>query len=224
MAKRPNPIKEAGLELSLNTPIGVGQYLYLEQPDFEFNSSGDYKVKLFLDPGKDEVKDMMYTMDELMKKALVYFTDLAETPKQKKAVRPSDNTPYYTETDDQDEATGRIYLNIKRVAGGTTKEGETWKRQIPIFDAEGARVTVPLNAGNGTTMRVNMTLRAYFNVQSGVGISLWLTAVQIIDLKKYSPGISTAQDAGFGKVEGGFKAESFENAEEDGSDEDAGQY
>ena len=45
MAKKVDPIKEAGLEVKLNTPIGVGQYLYLEQPDFEYNSAGDWKVK-----------------------------------------------------------------------------------------------------------------------------------------------------------------------------------
>lgn len=234
MAKKLDPIKEAGLEVKLNTPIGVGQYLYLEQPDFEYNSAGDWKVKLFLDPTKDEVKTMMAEMDELLEKAMVYFTDKAETPKKKKLVRPSDNTPYYFETDDDDEPTGRIFLNPKSIASGTTSEGETWKRQMPIFDAAGVRVTEKLNAGSGTTMRVSLLLRAYFNVQSGVGVSLRLTAVQIIDLKQFGGGVRTAEDAGFGKVEGGFSADSFESPTEPDApteasveaneDEDAGQY
>ncbi len=232
MAKKADPIKEAGLEVKLNTPIGVGQYLYLEQPDFEYNKAGDWKVKLFLDPTKDEVKTMMLTMDELLEKALEYFTDKAETPKKKKLVRPSDNTPYYFETDDEDEPTGRIYINPKSIASGTTSEGETWKRQMPIFDAQGVRVTEKLNAGSGTTMSVALLLRAYFNVQSGVGVSLRLTAVQIVDLKTFGGGVRTAEDAGFGKVEGGFSADTFESPKEEATDEavevteddDAAQY
>ena len=189
--------------------------MYLEQPDFEYNSAGDWKVKLFLDPTQDEVKVMMATMDQLLEKALVYFVTRAETPKKKKLVRPSDNTPYYFETDDEDEPTGRIYINPKSIASGTTSEGETWKRKMPIFDAQGVRVTEKLNAGSGTTMRVSLLLRAYFNVQSGVGVSLRLTAVQIVDLKTFGGGVQTAEDAGFGKIEGGFNADTFEAPKEE---------
>jgi hypothetical protein len=224
MAKKVDPIKEAGLEVKLNTPIGVGQYLYLEQPDFEYNSAGDWKVKLFLDPTKDDVKEMMATMDKLLEEAVEYFTDKAETPKKKKLVRPSDNTPYYFETDDEDEPTGRIYINPKSIASGTTKEGKEWKRQMPIFDAQGVRVTEKLNAGSGTTLRASLLLRAYYNAQSGVGVSLRLTAIQVIDLKQFGAGIQTAEDAGFGAVDGGFSADKFESPTtnvEEGTDEEA---
>lgn len=231
MAKKVDPIKEAGLEVKLNTPIGVGQYLYLEQPDFEYNSAGDWKVKLFLDPTLPEVKTMMATMDALLEEAVVYFTEQAETPKKKKLVRPSDNTPYYFETDDDDEPTGRIYINPKSIASGTTKEGKQWKRQMPIFDAQGVRVTERLNAGSGTTLRASLLLRAYYNAQSGVGVSLRLTAIQVIDLKQFGAGIQTADDAGFSKVDGGFSADSFESpveapasSDEDDTEDGDGDY
>ena len=211
MAKKVDPIKEAGLEVKLNTPVGIGQYAYLETPDFEYNSAGDWKVKIFMDPTADDVQEMMGTMDELLEKALEYFTDAAKTVKDKKKVRASENTPYYNETDDEDEPTGRIYINPKSIASGKTKEGEEWKRKMPIFDAQGVRVTERLNIGSGTKLRASLLLRAYYNVQSGVGISLRLTAVQVIDLKQFGGGIQTAQDAGFGTVEGGFSADTFES-------------
>ncbi len=214
MAKKVDPIKEAGLEVKLNTPVGIGQYAYLEQPDFEYNSAGDWKVKVFYDPSEDDVQKMCVVMDELLEKAMVYFTDQAKTTKDKKKIRPSENTPYYNETDDEDEPTGRIYINPKSIASGTTAEGEDWKRHMPIFDAQGAKVTEKLNIGSGTKMKVALLLRAYYNKQSGVGVSLRLIAVQIIDLKQFGGGIQTAEDAGFDKVEGGFSAETFENPTE----------
>ncbi len=234
MAKKVDPIKEAGLEVKLNTPVGIGQYAYLETPDFEYNSAGDWKVKLFLNPADDGVAEMMAVMDNLMNEALEYFTDKAKTVKDKKKVRASENTPYYNETNDEDEPTGRIYINPKSLASGKTQEGEEWKRFIPIFDAQGVRVQEKLNIGNGTKMRLSLNLRAYFNVQSGVGISLRLTAVQIIDLKKFGGGIQTAEDAGFDKVEGGYTADTFEDEgksldalpgeDKEATEEDASQY
>jgi len=224
MAKRVDPIKDAGLEVKLNTPVGIGQYAYLETPDFEYNSAGDWKVKMFFDPADEEVTVMTDIMDSLMESAMEYFTEQATTVKAKKAIRPSENTPYYTETDDEDEPTGRIYINPKSIASGTTKEGEDWKREMPIFNGAGERVETKLNIGNGTKMCANITLRAYYNKQSGVGISLRLGAVQIVDLVPFSGGINTAEDAGFGAVEGGFdggKAEKFADAPEN---DDDGQY
>lgn len=209
MAKKVDPIKAAGLEVKLNTPVGIGQYAYLETPDFEYNSDGDWKVKIFFDPADEKVQAMTSTMDDLLAKALEYFTKEATTVKAKKAIRLSENTPYYSETDDEDEPTGRIYINPKCIASGTTKEGEPWKRGMPIFDAQGQKVETKLNIGNGTKMAANLTLRAYYNKQSGVGISLRLGAVQIIDLKEYTGGITDAESAGFGKVEGGFAADTF---------------
>lgn len=211
MAKKVDPIKEAGLEIKLNTPVGIGQYAYLETPDFEYNDAGDWKVKLFMDPTNDDVKTMMATMDDLMEKAMPYFLSLAKTTKAKKAVIPSENTPYYFETDDEDEPTGRIFINPKSLASGKTKEDETWKRKMPIFDAQGIRITEKLNIGSGTKMRVSLNLRAYFNAKLGVGISVRLVAVQIIDLKQFGGGVQTAEDAGFGVVEGGFSADTFES-------------
>ncbi len=221
MAKKVDPIKEAGLEIKLNTPVGIGQYPYLETPDFDYNSAGDWKVKVFYDPSEDDVQKMCLVMDDLLEKAMVYFTDQAKTAKDKKKVRPSENTPYYNETDDEDEPTGRIYINPKSIASGTTAEGEDWKRHMPIFDPQGVMVTEKLNIGSGTKMRVSLELRAYYNKQSGVGLSLRLKAVQIIDLKQFSGGIQTAEDAGFDKIEGSFNAETFESLT--GSETDAGE-
>lgn len=231
MAKKVDPIKEAGLEVKLNTPVGIGQYAYLEVPDFEYNSAGDWKVKLFFDPADDDVTVMTDIMDSLMEKAMEYFTAQAKTAKDKKKVRPSENTPYYNETDDEDEPTGRIYINPKSIASGTTAEGEDWKREMPIFDAQGQKIEEKLNIGNGTKMCANLTLRAYYNKQSGVGISLRLGAIQIVDLKAFTGGINTAEDAGFGKVEGGYTADTFvtpkadvDTPAKDDEEEGDGQY
>lgn len=223
MAKKVDPIKLAGLEVEIITPVGISMFNYLESPDFEYNKNGDYKTRLFFDPEAEGVKEMTDVMDELVEKALPYFLDQATTVKAKKAVVLSENTPYYNETDDNDEETGRIYINAKSIASGVTKEGEKWKRQVAIYDANGDRVAkdTKLNIGNGTTMALSLTLRAYFNKQSGVGISLRLEAVQIIELVEYTGG-KTAEQIGFKKVEGGFAADKFTPAVADDDDKHGG--
>lgn len=215
MAKKVDPIKAAGLVAEIITPVGISAFNYLETPDFEFNKNGDYKTRLFFDPKAEGVSAMTDVMDDLLERALPYFLDQATTVKAKKAVILSENTPYYVETDDEDKPTGRIYINAKSIASGITSEGEKWKRQVAMYDANGVRIAkgTKLNVGNGTTMSLSLTLRAYFNKQSGVGLSLRLEAVQIIDLVQYGAGNKTAEQIGFGKVEGGFSADQMPVAE-----------
>lgn len=210
MAKRVDPIREAGLLRRLNTPVGTGKYLHIESPDFEFDKNGAFKVKLFFDPNQNDVQSMMTTFDGLLEEAMEYFTSQAKNAREAKKVRPSENTPYYFEEDEDGKQTGLIYINPKMVASGTTKEGEAWTRKVPIFDAKGVRVVEKLNAGGGTTMTVALELRPYYNAQSGVGISLKLKGVQIAELKTFGGGIQTAEDAGFGEIDGGFSADTFE--------------
>lgn len=210
MAKRVDPIREAGLIRKFNTPVGIGQYLHIESPDFEFNKNGEFKVKLFFDPNEADVQAMMTTFDGLLEEAMEYFTSQAKNAREAKKVRPSENTPYYFEEDDDGEQTGRIYINPKTVASGITKEDEKWTRKIPIFDAKGVRVIEKMDAGGGTTLKVALELRPYYNAQSGVGVSLKLKGIQIAELKVFGGGIKTAEDAGFGEIEGGFSADTFE--------------
>jgi len=213
MAKRSDPIREAGLLRKLNTPVGVAQWLHIESPDFEFDKFGAFKVKLYFDPNKPTVASMMQKLDELLEEALEFFTSKAKTPRDAKKVRASDNTPYYYEEDENGEQTGRIYMNPKMISSGITDEGEEWSRKLPIFDANGVRVTGKINAGQGTELKAALELRPYYNAQNGVGISLRLQGVQIAKLKAFGGGVQTAEDAGFGKIEGGYQADAFENVE-----------
>lgn len=81
-------------------------------------------------------------------------------------------------------------------------------------------------------MKVALELRPYYNAQSGVGISLRLQGVQIAELKTFGGSIQTAEDAGFGTIDGGFSADTFEapraeagvEAEPEAEDDGSGDY
>lgn len=222
MAKRIDPIRDAGLERELITPVGLAKYIYLDSPDYEFNKNGEYKVKLFFDPSDEGVEEMTCTLDAMLDEAFEYFVDQAKTARDKKAVRLSDNTPYYSEEDEEGELTGLIYMNPKSIASGTTSEGESWTRHIPVFDSQNVRVTEKLSAGGGTTMCASLIVRAYYNKQNGVGLSLRLRAVQIVNLIKFGGGLTSGEDAGFAPVEGGFQADTFSQPRDEDESADAG--
>jgi len=204
-------MRDAGLVRKINTPVGVAKYIYLDTPDYEFNKNGDFKMKLFLDPQQIPVQNLMEELDGLLEEAVMYFSDNAKNDRERKKVRASENTPYYYEEDEDGKETGKIYMNPKSIASGMTREGQKWERHIPVFDAEGKRVTGALGAGSGTTLKVALEVRPYFNVQSGVGLSMRMIGVQIANLVRFGGGIQTAEDAGFDVIEGDFSADTFES-------------
>jgi hypothetical protein len=206
----PQELKDAGLAVDMTTPIGKALFLHIVTPDYKYKKEGLYKLRLVLDPEKPEDGAFLDELDKKMDQSLDYFLDKAKTPKEKKAVCPSANTPYYDELDEDDNPTGLVYLNVKMVASGERKDGTTWERSLPVFDSKGKPVSdvSALKAGNGTKVRVALDILPYFNSggsAKGVGLSLRMKALQIIDIVEYGSTMD-ADELGFGAVEGGFEA------------------
>ena len=81
-----------------------------------------------------------------------------------------------------------------------TRTGEELKRSIAVFDSQGNLISGE-NIGNGSTIRVSGYLMPFYVSKIINGISLKLTAVQVIDLVPYGGG-RDAQAYGFEKEEG----------------------
>lgn len=83
----------------------------------------------------------------------------------------------------------------------TLKSGETIHRTVPIFDCDNREISKSLTGiGNGSKVRVAYELAPFFMSDKNYGVSLRLSAIQIIDLVEY--GGNSAAGFGFEEAEG----------------------
>lgn len=88
------------------------------------------------------------------------------------------------------------------------KGDEIIKRTVPVFDANGKPIDV--NIGNGSVVKIAFSVIPYWKSVKSNGISLFLDAVQVLDLKEYSGG-GNADAFGFAKEEGYVGQEAAED-------------
>lgn len=184
------------------TPAGIAVYPRLNEPDTKFDPNGTYSVRLKLTD--EEAAPLIDIIDKLIDEAFEEAVEEAKTPAAKKKIKRAD-VPYKAEEDDQGEPTGYTLFNFKRKASGVTKEGKAWAYTCPVFDAKLKPVDLTkVQIGGGSTIVVSYSA-VPFNVPAlGVGASLRLEAVQLLDLKEW--GAKDASSFGFG-VSDGFEAE-----------------
>jgi hypothetical protein len=122
--------------------------------------------------------------------------------------RPGQNgKPYKQFLDEKDKPTGLLIFKFKtnqfmKEAGYGS--GESAMRELPpphVEDAQGRPWPREMLIGNGSVGRVAFTMYAWANVEGGLGVSLDLKAVRILEHVPYQ-GIDAAN--AFGDPEEGF--------------------
>lgn len=194
---------------SISTPTGTAIWPKLNEPDTRFKEEGEYQVTLRL------LKKEAAPLIEVIKQAhkARYQEELKNTGKPKLKVH---DLPV-AEVDGDDEA---IDLRFKAPASGTTREGKKWEKRIMLFDSKGK----PLGdeaprIGGGSRIRVNAEVSPWFVPALGVGVTLRLNAVQVIELHEGGMSSKAASAYGFTAEESGFTV----GGEEFPFEEDAGQ-
>lgn len=188
------------------TPIGEVLYAHiLKTEQIRDNDSNTIK-----DTGKFTIqlkfseKDKKAFMSKVNDEWLKWEAELQEKKKQMK-VEPSLGLK---EVDEQDYFKFSMNENIK------LKDGSTLHRTCPIFDSKGTPCEGKITSiGNGTRAKVAYELVPFYMNSKTYGISLRLTALQIIELKEYT---QDAASFGFGVEENGFDV----TADETDVDED----
>ena len=193
------------------SPKGIAMYPWVITADTAFVKEGVYHIQL--ECSQDDPKTT-----ELVEKLTVILDKEHETLSKEKN-KKLNKIPFFDESEDGKHLVFKFKQNkiIKR------KDGTTSEVKIPLFDAKGKPITESIKLGNGSVCRVSFTVAPYFNATNkGVGLSLRLVAVQVIDLVEYSAG--NAESYGFDEEEG-YEAK---DADEDppfeesyGSSEDA---
>lgn len=105
----------------------------------------------------------------------------------------------YQEGDGEDA--GMVIFNVKAPAGGKKKDSdEIYTRQIAVFDAKRQPLPKGTRVGGGSEVKVAYSLNP-FATAIGVGVSIRLEAVQVLDLKTFE---RDAKSYGFEEEEGFF--------------------
>jgi hypothetical protein len=195
------------------TPKGVAKWITINTPDTKFKDEGEYRVSLLL-KGKD-ADVLKAKIDEALSVAIAEAKANKENAKHKQ-IKASQHKPYKADTDKEGNETGFTEFTFKAKASGVSKKtGKEWTFKPRVFDAKG----VPMNIDKtqvwgGSTVKVAYEVSPYgvfkYSPTMGVGISLKLAAVQILDLKT-----GTGKDAkafGFGEEEG-YAQGDFSDAE-----------
>lgn len=180
----------------LVSPKGYAQFPALKTPDTKFNTNGgDYRVTMRFpkdDPRLAKmlsaigtVLDDFYENDEKVKKAL---------SAGKKLVKGD----YFEEWKDE-EGNEWVDVKFKQKAKITKKDGSTIDIHIPIFDSKGKPIDV--DVGRDSVLKVCFVPVGYYTPSTKiVGVTLRLTAVQVIELK--TGGSGSAESYGFEEEEG----------------------
>ena len=167
------------------TPKGMAMYPYLKNPEtYEGNEIG-YTIQLIL--SEKDTKSFIAILEKELSVAQ------AETFKGKKWAR----TPHLSYRENSD---GDIVFKFKTKHVIKTKAGDEIKRTVPIFDSKGKPIDVSI--GNGSIVRLAYTIIPYHKSSTNNGLTLYLDAVQVINLVEYQGTHSTAEAFGFEEEEG----------------------
>lgn len=169
------------------TPKGEALYAHLVKPEMYQGQDQGFSIQIKLN--KKDTEALIATIDKELEKAKQEM-DLPTTAKWSKE-------PFLGYKEDKN---GDIVFKFKASSMIKTRTGEELKRSIAVFDSQGNLISGE-NIGNGSTIRVSGYLMPFYVSKIINGISLKLTAVQVIDLVPYGGG-RDAQAYGFAKEEG----------------------
>jgi len=206
------------------SPKGTFRYPHLVTPDNgteEYpKKNPEYNVQLIMSKEegaafREKLQDSIDAAEEL-----AHEKDAKRKPASRKKNPMEFNDPMQPEYDDEtEEETGNVIFRFKTQASGKTKAGKKWSKQIAFRDAKTKKFS-PDAVWGGTVGRIAYSINPYFVEGNGMwGITLFIDAVQIIDLVANS---GDSGDCGFEEEEGfeSSSEEQFEEADESYDDDD----
>lgn len=191
------------------TPAGIAKFPRLNKPETEVNGSPcapRFKVTLILDEKEKGVPEFLKKIQALHDAAIAKAEAKKKAdPKRKNKPLKINETVRALLDDEGNQVEGKYEIVAKTAA--ETKEGTP--KTVKMFDAKGKPVKA--NVGGGSTLKLSVVTEDY-DSNLGAGLSIYLNAVQIIDLVEFGGG--SAKSYGFGEEEG-FSGEDTEETPED---------
>jgi len=159
------------------TPIGTSKFVFISEPDTQFDSRGIYHCSVVFEKKEGEVEKKAIN-DVISKKIADIHVARPGTKEVKRAPLP------------YKEENGKIVIKFKS------------KFKPTIFDKDQNELAPDVEVWKSSTMRIKYKLNGY-DQTVGVGCSLYLLSVQVVDLVK---GSSQNGKCSFPKAESSLPA------------------
>ncbi len=187
------------------SPKGVAKFPKLTTPDTKFKPEGEYSVKLLVPA--DEAQPLVDKIEAVI--AGAFAAEQARLIEAKKAGAAKQlkfaDKAYRPELDNEGNETGNIQFTFKSKASYTSKEGDVKRLSPPMLvDAKGVKLPANVDVWGGSIIKCAGELNP-FATAIGVGVSLRLNGVQVIELR--SGNDRSAASLGFEEEEGYTTAE-----------------
>jgi len=186
----------------ITTPIGVAVWPKLNEPDTRWKTEGEFTVSLRL--SADASASLIKLIEEFHADAYGWFCQNQGKKKLKKA-----NMPFTSVEGEGGEKADEVDFKFKLKHQVETRRGDTFTQTVALFDSKGTPMTDLI--GGGSMIRVRGEINPWFTASLGFGVSLWVKAVQVVELVEPT-GSGSAESFGFKQLDGGWttSSESFE--------------
>ena len=184
----------------ITTPRGVARFPWLVEPNTRFNEDGVFQCDLIV--SDKDGKEFAKTLKKLMK--TYHDEELRKSGKSKIRIADLPCRPFEDESGEYDD--NNYFIRAKQDAQYTSKAGKTVKNKVVQFDSKNNVINEQVGSGSVLKMAV---VPYFWNVPSkGIGITLRLQAVQVLELQTYnSPSQKTADGFGFTTEEQGYTSD-----------------
>lgn len=183
-------IKSRQKEEAITTSVGTAQYPWVNTPSTKFIPEGEYSCNIILT--KQEGESIIKKIQPILEKK-----QLEQAEETGKKVKTYD-LPVQLEGD-----TYILKAKMKPV-NGKRKDGSDYTRSLGLFDSKGNPWDKEVIVRGGSKVRLNVRPKSWFSPLLGVGISLELLGVQVIELADGELSSQAAESFGFTEVEGGY--------------------
>jgi len=161
--------------LKLTTPCGIAVWPRLNEPDREFDANGLYHTKLRVSSKEAE---------EFMQKITAYRDEnYAASCQQKGKKKLNQNDLPWKE---DEENPGDIIISTKLKAKVVTRSGDSFEQRPDLVDAKLKPTNVKI--GGGSKLKLALEVNPYCTPAGDTGVTLWIKAVQILELVEYGGG------------------------------------
>lgn len=176
--------------VAMTTPKCEVRWAKVIEPDYKFDDNGIYSIDCIVNTDDPDMVAMLQKLEVILDAAWAKWAK--ENPAKAKQYTKAPIVREYIDSATGD-STGVNYIHIKTKA----VDAKGNDKKVPIYDRRAQKDTSGTLIGNGSICKVGFSAAPYEVASSKtIGLSLYLNAVQVIDLVEYSGGNFDFTDEG----------------------------
>ena len=189
--------KGVGSRQGLKSPVAVASFPKILEPDAKFGSPA-YSVGLVFDPSDPAFKALESDILKAHGEAVKYAEENAPKTRDNKGnVKPLAvvDPPISVQLDRDKNPTGKMVVKFKlNAAFKDRKTGAERLRPLPVYNGKAQPWPKNVEVGGGSRLRVYYDVSPFYTAGIGVGVSLRMSAVVVVEARSYGPKIEVEDD------------------------------